>query len=121
MTSEISGTPEFKFALGRYLAAVHVFGEHSPHARAAMLKVLELAPPSFLEQAERVLKAHGARIKPRGYLPDGAPLLDPTDIAAALGLNPEEGEKSWREFLAAREAAGLETPSHPVGAVHRVQ
>jgi hypothetical protein len=94
---------------------------HHPQAQAALGRVFDLAPPEL--QAQMTARARELGLMPDagGYLADGTPDYRLEDVAKQLGLSEAEALVSVAQFMAQREALGLETGAIDPALIHRVQ
>lgn len=113
-------SPQFMAALHLHDSLSQTHGDQHPQAQAALMRVLDLAPPEL--QAQMVAKARELALIPDagGYLADGTPVYRLEDVAKQLGLTEAEAQASIAQFMAEREAMGLETGAIDPALIHRV-
>jgi hypothetical protein len=114
-------SPQFMDALHLYDRLAQTHGDNHPQAQAALMRVFDLAPPEL--QTQMAAKARELALIPDagGYLADGTPVYRMEDVAKQLGLTEAEAQASIAQFMAEREAMGLETGAIDPALIHRVQ
>lgn len=114
-------SPQFMHALELYDRLAQTHGDHDPQAQSALMRVFELAPPELQEQM--AAKARELALIPDadGYLADGTPVYRLEGVAKQLGMTEVEAQASISQFMAEREALGLETGAIDPALIHRVQ
>jgi len=114
----------FHDLMTRY-AALHAAGEgESDEAQAIFAKAISVAPPEFLQMAEREAQALGLMPEhPDGYLMDGSPVYTVDGIASRLGVTEAEVHDGIERMQAVQKTAGLlvQPLVFPADAVQRVQ
>jgi hypothetical protein len=114
-------SPEFLQALDDFDRLANTAGAGHPQAQAALMRVFDLAPPEL--KAQMTAKARELALIPAagGYLGDGTPVYRLEDVARHMGLTEAEAQASIAEFMAEREAAGLDAGAIDPALIHRVQ
>lgn len=114
-------SPQFIDALHLYDRLAQTHGDQHPHAQAALMRLFDLAPPEL--QAQMAAKARELALIPDagGYLADGTPVYRLEDVAKQLGLTEAETQASIAQFMAEREAMGLEMGEIDPALIHPVQ
>lgn len=96
-------SPQFMHALELYDRLAQTHGDHDPQAQAALMRVFELAPPELQEQM-------AAKARELALIPDADGYLAEAEAQASIS-----------QFMAEREALGLETGEIDPALIHRVQ
>lgn len=97
----------FLEALKNHNAIVRQYGDDSQEQRRAMAILMEVSPPHIIEEIHGIACDMGIMPAPTGCLDDGTRLFSLNEIAANLGVPPEEAERALQQMLADREALGL--------------
>ncbi|MDP3424964.1 MAG: hypothetical protein Q8S32_14555 [Burkholderiaceae bacterium] len=96
-------------------------GDTHPKAQAALMRVFDLAPPELHAQMTAKARELGLIPDAGGYLADGTPVYRLEDVAKQLGLSESEAQASIAQFMAERQAIGVETREIAPTLIHRVQ
>ncbi|MDD5175772.1 MAG: hypothetical protein PHQ05_05045 [Sterolibacterium sp.] len=118
MDEDETPSPEFAHAAMEYGIYVDAGLTHLPTARAAMARMLEYAPPSLQRRLHVKAQSLGLIPAPTGYLDDGTAVYALDNLAAHLGMSPDEVKAS----LGGAQETG---ENHPAAlsraAIHTVQ
>lgn len=114
-------SPECMAALQRYDNLTKTHGDDHPLTQSALALVVDLAPLELKAQMTAKAKELGLIPDAGGYLDDGTAVVRLEDVARHMGLTEAEAQASIAEFMAEREAMGLETGAIDPALIHRVQ
>jgi hypothetical protein len=115
--------PEFSALMAQYRDTAAGLGENHPTARRLWLLVETTAPEWFRAEMNAVAKEMGLLPATYGYDDDGQRMYSLDDIAANLGITPDEARQAVEKMKADREALGLPTDGiiSDGRTIHRVQ
>jgi hypothetical protein len=85
-------SPEFRAAFLEHKELLKRGLEDTPEGRAALARLLSVAPESFKQSLFDLIQQHGLVPPASGYLPDGTPVYTPEDIARHMGITVEEAK-----------------------------
>lgn len=116
-------TPEFMAAIQNHRRLVETLGMDHPETMRAMMLAMDCAPEEFIDEVFAEAQEMNLIPEADGYLEDGTPMIRLSDLAARLGIPPEEAEGRLLELMAEREALGLSNAGVVKGdaLIHRKQ
>lgn len=101
--------PEFSALMAQYRDTAKGLGEDHPTARRLWLIVEATAPEWFKAEMGAIARNMGLLPEAYGYDDDGQRLYSLDDLAAKLGITPDEARQAVEAMKADREALGLPT------------
>jgi hypothetical protein len=114
-------SPECLQALSEYDRLTQGHGDDHPKARAALMRVIDLAPREIHARMAEKARELGLIPAADGYLADGTPVYRLEDLAKQLGMTEAEAHSTFAQFEAEREAAGLDSEPIDPSQIHHVQ
>lgn len=100
-------SPEFLAAVRAHREARATWGDEDPRTMRAFMLAMHLSPPWLMEEVDVMAKEMGLMPEASGYLEDGSPVFNVSDIARKVGRSEDEVRARVDAMMADRRAMGL--------------